>query len=100
MAFCPFCGSEVNSASVFCENCGKKIKDESQQASPQPQQPSYQPQQDKYYSPPPVQRSAKSGGIEYDDTICLILCCCLSPIAALIYYLLTDHDSYEYNRNY
>lgn len=93
MPFCPFCGSEINSESSFCENCGKNVKGT-------PQQPSYQPHQEKFARQPTYQSSG-GGKIEYDDTICLVLCCCLSPIAALIYYLLTDHpDNYDPNRRY
>jgi hypothetical protein len=81
MPYCPSCGSEVGFAK-FCPNCGARQGD-IESGGPQK-----------------AERVYVSTGHQYDETICLILCCCLSPIAALIYYLLTEHPSQQYRSNY
>ena len=83
MAFCPNCGNELSETEKFCPNCG--TPQGGQQRPPVYQQP---PPQSGYYGPQTVRVTS---GHEYSDGICLLLCCCLSPVAALIYYLLTDH---------
>ncbi|MHA1974533.1 MAG: hypothetical protein ACTSW1_16155 [Candidatus Hodarchaeales archaeon] len=79
MPYCPNCGQEVGNA-IYCPNCGARQgeKQDAFSRGPSPQ------------VPPPAYRRTGSG-VEYNDGLCLILCCCLSPIAALIYYLLTEH---------
>lgn len=77
MIFCPKCGTDIGSAN-FCPNCGA-----SQGSSTHPQ-------------PPQPQVIRHTTGRKYDDAICLILCCCLGPVAAVIYYLLTDHEPETY----
>ena len=83
MPFCPNCGSEVGT-SRFCPSCGAEQGTGAQKAT---------------YggsgSPPP-QTVRVTSGLQYDEMICLVLCCCLSPVAALIYYLLTEHPQQEY----
>lgn len=78
MPFCPNCGAEVGTAR-FCPSCG------AEQGTAAP----------KAYaggsSSPPPQNVRVSTGVKYDEMICVLLCCCLSPIAALLYYLLTEH---------
>ena len=85
MAFCPNCGNELSENEKFCPNCGTpqggRVPPTPYQQTPR-QQP-YQPQQ----------TVRVTTGHQYDETICLVLCCCLSPVAALIYYLLTDHPN-------
>ena len=74
MPFCPDCGTDIGAAN-FCPNCGA-------------------PQGTSKTQSPQIVRVGS--GIKYDDFICIILCCCLSPIAAVLYYLLTDHDPEPY----
>ena len=81
MPYCPQCGAEVGFAK-FCPNCGARQGDIDSRDSQR------------------AERVYVSTGHQYDETICLILCCCLSPIAALIYYLLTEHPSQQYRSNY
>ncbi|MHA2365707.1 MAG: zinc-ribbon domain-containing protein [Candidatus Hodarchaeales archaeon] len=83
MPFCPNCGTETGDAQ-FCPSCGTP---QGPKAGP-PGQPPY---------PQPVRVTS---GHQYDSAICLVLCCCLSPVAALIYYLLTEHppDTYQSQR--
>ena len=72
MAYCPNCGTEVGGAK-FCPNCGAT------QGGGYAGRPG---------APQQVYVSTRH---QYDETICLILCCCLSPVAAVLYYLLTEH---------
>ena len=85
MPFCPKCGFDVGSAN-FCFNCGTQQgsgKQPSSGGSPHPQTVKVTPSH------------------QYDSGICLLLCCCLSPLAALIYYLLTDHpEKYLTDKQY
>ena len=82
MPFCPSCGAEVGNAR-FCPSCGAEQGSTgfSQQGG-----------QQRY---PPQQTVRVTSGHQYDSGICVILCCCLSPVAALIYYLLTDHPDQQ-----
>ena len=81
MPYCPQCGSEVE-YQKFCPNCGASQGDID----------SVRPQR--------AERVYVSTGHQYDATICLVLCCCLSPVASLIYYLLTEHPDQQYRSNY
>ena len=89
MPFCPNCGNEVGNER-FCQKCGAEQgtsragSDFSQTGPPRP----------------PPQSVRVTSGIQYDGTICVILCCCLSPVAALIYYLLTEHPPQDYAPEY
>jgi hypothetical protein len=82
MPFCPNCGSDVG-MSKFCPNCGA----EQGFGSPKAYNSS---------NSPPPQTVRVTSGLKYDDGICLLICCCLSPVGALIYYLLTEHPEKEY----
>jgi len=87
MPYCPNCGHDVGNA-VFCPNCGAK-----QGERVSSQDPSYSP------SPPGYQPVRRGSGVEYNEMICLVLCCCVTPIAAIIYYLLTEHpEKYPQNQ--
>ena len=88
MPYCPKCGNDVGNG-MFCSNCGAKQGERREQYSSEPfDQPS---EYDRQQRPPHYQPVRRSSGIVYDETICLVLCCCVTPIAALLYYLLTDH---------
>jgi hypothetical protein len=96
MPFCPKCGNDVGN-SLFCPECGAKQGERKDQFSSDPYgSPRYEKQ-----PPPPHYQPARLGsGIIYDETICLVLCCCVTPIAALLYYLLTEHpDNYSDQRD-
>ncbi|MFX0118192.1 MAG: hypothetical protein ACFE9A_02290 [Candidatus Hodarchaeota archaeon] len=67
----------------YCPNCGAA------QGGVEPSRPGVPPQQ--------VYVSTRH---QYDSGICLILCCCLSPVAALIYYMLTEHPEQQYQTRY
>ena len=82
MPYCPNCGSEVGDAR-FCPSCGAA------QGTADMRRPSGAPQQ--------VYVSTRH---QYDSTICLLLCCCLSPIAAIIYYMLAEHPEDQYRSQY
>ena len=87
MPYCPNCGYDVGD-SLFCPNCGAK-----QGEKAGPQKPSY--------SPPPTgyQPARRGSGVEYNDLVCLLLCCCVTPVGAIIYYLLTEHpEKYPENQ--
>ncbi len=81
MAFCPNCGSETGGAK-FCPNCGATQGGADAGRPGAPQQ---------------VYVSTRH---QYDGGICLLLCCCLSPVAALIYYMLAEHPQDEYKTQY
>lgn len=81
MSYCPYCGSKTDFGAKFCPSCGKSLVEE---------QISYEPRHE--YRPPPPRYS---NGPRYDEGICCLLCCCLGPfgpIAALLYYLFTEHE--------
>jgi hypothetical protein len=86
MRYCPYCGSEAKDSDLFCENCGKKLGTEGRaRDAPPQQQAGYAPHQ----QPQPYRASS---GVQYDSLICLLICCCLTPVGAVIYYLLADHQ--------
>lgn len=90
--FCPNCGTEVGQ-SRFCPSCGM----EQGTPSPKAYQGNYNQAGQQQPNQPPYQPRTGTG-IEFNGAICVVLCCCLSPIAAIIYYLLTEHPQNEYNR--
>ena len=92
--FCPNCGTEVGN-SRFCPSCGME------QGSPAPK--AYQGDNIQYSQQPPNQQQPyypprTGSGVQYDAGICVLICCCLSPIAAIIYYVLTEHPENQYNQ--
>lgn len=91
MPFCPNCGSEIGNAQ-FCPNCGMEQGDVVKTSSPGPQS-------NYGGGPPPNYQPVSRSGTKYDETICLVLCCCLSPLVALVYYLLTDHTPDYYQQH-
>jgi hypothetical protein len=74
LKYCPICGSEVEPGARFCPNCGAS-------QVPVTRGPITQP----------PQAARITTGHQYDEAICFMICCCLSPLAALIYYRLTEH---------
>ena len=75
MPYCPKCGTETGEAR-FCPNCGAT------QGGADTGRP----------STPPPQQVYSSGKPLFNELICLFLCCCVTPIGAVIYYVLTEHD--------
>jgi hypothetical protein len=78
VAFCPKCGTQVPETENFCSNCGTPKETKRDQS------PTSQPEQ---------QVVRVTSGHEFNDGICLILCCCLSPIAAIIYRRRANHPN-------
>ena len=97
MPFCPKCGNDVGD-SIFCPNCGAKQGDRN---DPYDSEPSYRSSEYNKLPPQPqYQPNRRGSGIVYDETICLVLCCCVTPIAALLYYLLTEHPENYSDQRY
>ena len=99
---CPFCGSAVEQASVFCANCGASLTD-ADQTTPAPQ--SYQDTEshqyaDAYQQPVPVHVPTKKA--EQDATTALIFgilgwfCC---PGIFSIVAIVLGHKAYSQNRS-
>ncbi|MHA1945311.1 MAG: hypothetical protein ACXAC6_04070 [Candidatus Hodarchaeales archaeon] len=97
MPFCPNCGNDVGN-SMFCPNCGAKQGERRDQYSPESSHPSSG--YDRQQPPSHYQPVRRGSGIAYDETICLVLCCCVTPIAALLYYLLTEHPEKYPDQSY
>ena len=97
MPFCPNCGNDVGNG-MFCPNCGAKQGERREPYGPESSHPSsgYLRQQT-LPDYPPVRRAS---GILYDETICCVLCCCVTPIAGLLYYLLTEHPEKYPDKRY
>ncbi len=83
MPYCPKCGTEAGEAK-FCPNCGAT------QGGADAGRP----------GAPPTYQAQGSGKPKYDSTICLLLCCCVTPVGAVIYYVLTDHPEEQYKTQY
>ncbi|MCK4847807.1 MAG: hypothetical protein KAT16_02155 [Candidatus Heimdallarchaeota archaeon] len=97
MPFCPKCGADVGN-NMFCPNCGSKQGDKRDSID---SEPSYRsPDYDRQKQQPHYQPTRRGSGPRYDETICLILCCCVTPIAALLYYLLTEHPEKYSDQRY
>jgi hypothetical protein len=91
MPYCPNCGTEVGGAK-FCPNCG------TEQGKSEFGRPSGSPEFRRSSSDPqPVYVSTRH---QYDSTICLLLCCCVTPIGAIIYYMLSEHPDQQYDSRY
>ncbi|MHA1984723.1 MAG: zinc-ribbon domain-containing protein [Candidatus Hodarchaeales archaeon] len=90
MPFCPNCGIELSETERFCSNCG--TPQGFQQRPPTYQQP---PGQQPYQ---PQQAARVTTGHQYNEGLCVLLCCCMSPVVALIYYLITNQSNQ--NRQY
>ena len=52
MAFCPYCGSQVDDGSKFCIACGAKLSPAEPAAPAAPQQPAYEAPQEPVYEAP------------------------------------------------
>jgi uncharacterized membrane protein YvbJ len=96
MPFCPKCGKDVGN-NMFCPECGAKqgVRNDPYSSKPSYQSPENDRQQSPYFQP-----ARRSSGIVYDEMICLIICCCVTPIGAILYYLLTEHqENYQDQRH-
>lgn len=89
MPFCPNCGTDTGN-SRFCPSCGMEQGTPSTKA--------YQSNYNQPNQQPPYQPVRTAGGVKYDSGICVLICCCLSPVAAVIYYVLTEHPENQYNQ--
>jgi uncharacterized membrane protein YvbJ len=69
---CPNCGNK-NPESQFCLNCGMPLTEQARKS--------------------PKQRAiAQQAQEQFNMPLCILICCCLTPIGGLIYYFIAKSE--------